>query len=54
MTLSTIIFAGPHERAVQLSARRPEALIYNAATRTFALTAVSFSTIEGSNEWRRK
>ena len=36
MTLSTIIFAGPHERAVQLSARRPETLVYNAATRTFA------------------
>ena len=36
MTPNTIIFAGPHERAVQLSERRPEARVYNAATRSFA------------------
>ena len=36
MTLRMIIFDGPHERAVHLSERRPEALVYNAATRTFA------------------
>lgn len=36
MTPNMIIFAGPHEHAVRLSERRSEALVYNAATRTFA------------------